>query len=112
MRRRSWSVRSRGRCSACGSAGGLAVAGDEKCERIHKTPQPRIKTYLNGTPTSNSVIDTTAASSSGSWVARWRGRSCRAQGCFFFCCPPPANEVSYLWDRGDGRGLPYVVALD
>jgi hypothetical protein len=41
-----------------------------------------IKTYLNGTPTSNIVIDTIAASSSGSWVARWRGRSWRARGVF------------------------------
>src|SRR6516225_7606769 len=51
MRRRPWSVRSRGRCSACGSAGGLAVTEDEDCGHI-------LSTHLNGTLTSNIVINT------------------------------------------------------
>jgi len=46
-----WSVRSRGRCSACGSAGGLAVTEDEDCGHI-------LSTHLNGTLTSNIVINT------------------------------------------------------
>src|SRR5260370_3437108 len=58
MRRRSWSVRSRGRCSACGSAGGLAATGGEKFGRIlTKSFKLGFKTYLNGTLTSSIVID-------------------------------------------------------
>jgi hypothetical protein len=62
-----------------------------------------IKTYLNGTPTSNIVIDTTAASSSGSWVARWRGRSWRAQGVFLFVVrrPPMKYHTSGIGETGE-----------
>src|SRR6516225_2420934 len=48
MRRRPWSVRSRGCCSACGSAGGLGDTKDEDCGHI-------LTTQLNATLT---VIDT------------------------------------------------------
>src|SRR5262249_55588620 len=94
MRRRPWSVRSRGRCSACGSASGLAVTEDEDCVHILTNRLDLgIKTHPNGTLTSTS--------------SAIRVNSQRH-------CPPtkrPFKETfgshkAFVWGRTDAEGRP------
>ena len=120
-------MRSRGRCSACGSAGGLAATGDEKFGRIlTKSFKLGFETYLNGTLTSSIVIDIkpalrklyqNAGSHRTAWWAREKSQLCgptttyrkvRAIGCFeakrlFSLVPAPHDPIGPTGFRSSRR---------
>ncbi len=82
-------MRSKERCSAFGSAGGLSVIGNEKCARIPRNSGTTsgIKTFLNGPLTSNIVIDASQVASD----TRHYGRPKKASP--WVGCSPVASQL-------------------